>query len=420
MYPTIKRNTFYNITVNYKKAAVETRGNFSLTIANQMLLLADAKQQKIDLFVLSTCNRTEIYGFAKHPYELINLLCKYSNGTVETFSEIATIYKAKEAVNHLFRISAGLESQILGDYEIVGQLKLAFKQAKKIGTTNTFIERLFSLVLRASKEVKNHTKLSSGTTSVSYAAIQYIKKHCTDYDTKNILVYGLGKMGMHTCKNLKAYTNNNTIKIINRSEDKVEQFVENHPDFTKALYKDLTLEISKASILIVSTSADKVIITEKHIDKNKTMLILDLSMPENVDPALKNNKNITLVNVDALSKVTDETLDYRKKEIPKADQIIEKYMQEFYEWINHRKFVPAVSALKHSLETIQHDAIDFAKKKNKTLHVEDAELVTSKMIQKITTKFVQHLKENDISMNQSINVMRSVFDVDIKVYDTEN
>ena len=187
---------FYNVGLSYKKADVKVRGAFSITKENQKLLLKEAKDNGIDgIFVLSTCNRTEITGFAKHPFELISLLIKYSNGTVEDFIKVSNVHKNKDAVRHLFQIGTGLDSQILGDYEIVGQLKEAFKLAKKIGTTNAYLERLMNLVLQASKDVKNNTKLSSGTTSVAYAAVQYIVENVVDYNNKNILIYGLGEIG---------------------------------------------------------------------------------------------------------------------------------------------------------------------------------------------------------------------------------
>ena len=123
---------FYNVGLSYKKADVKVRGAFSLSKENQKLLLIEAKEKGIDgIFVLSTCNRTEITGFAKHPFELISLLVKYSNGSVEDFINVSNVYKDKDAVRHLFTIATGLDSQILGDYEIVSQLKESFKQAKK-------------------------------------------------------------------------------------------------------------------------------------------------------------------------------------------------------------------------------------------------------------------------------------------------
>ncbi len=159
---------FYNVGLSYKKADVHVRGAFSVTKENQKLLLIEAKEKGIDgIFILSTCNRTEITGFAKHPFELISLLIKYSKGSVEDFINVSNVYKNNDAINHLFNIATGLDSQILGDYEIVGQLRQSYKLAQKLGTTNAYLERVMNLVLQASKDVKNNTKLSSGTTSVS-------------------------------------------------------------------------------------------------------------------------------------------------------------------------------------------------------------------------------------------------------------
>ena len=399
----------YNIGVSYVKADAQTRGRYSLSKENQTRLLQDAKAQGFDLFVLSTCNRTEITGFAEHPYQLIKLLCQYSQGTVEEFAGISNVFKGNEAINQLFRIGTGLESQILGDYEIVGQLKLAFKQAKQVGTTNAYLERLVNLVLQASKKVKNNTELSSGTTSVSYAAVQYMIKNVSDYNRKNVLVFGLGKMGKHTCKNLAEYTQNTSVCLINRTEEKAKDFVQEHPSIRQAKIENLAEEIAKADILIVSTGADAPTVTSAHVAKDKQLLILDLSMPENVDEKVANFEHITLVNVDELSKITNETVAARQREIPQAETIIETYKVEFNEWLDHRRLVPAINALKESLMAIQKDEINFHKKKIKDFDEDQAEMLTNRFIQKITTQFVKHLKEEQTSVNESIEVMSKVF-----------
>lgn len=401
---------FYNVGLSYKKADVQVRGTFSLTKENQKLLLIEAKEKGIDgIFVLSTCNRTEITGFAKHPFELISLLVKYSNGSVEDFINVSNVYKDKDAVRHLFNIATGIDSQILGDYEIVGQLKQSFKLAKKLGTTNAYLERLMNLVLQASKDVKNNTKLSSGTTSVAYAAIQYIIDTVEDYNNKKILVYGLGEIGKNTCKNILEYTSNKNITLVNRTLEKAIGFEQIHNNVSVADFSNLTDEINAADILIVSTGAATHTVTKAHLKAGKELLIIDLSMPENVDIALKSEPGITLINVDELSKITDKTIETRKEQIPLAEKIIDKYKTEFNDWISHRKYVPAVNALKESLQAIQHDEIDFHSKKLKDFNVEHAEFVTNRMIQKITTQFVKHLKDDETSVDQSINVISKIF-----------
>ena len=406
----IQKSNLYNIGVSYKKADVQTRGNYSLSKESQTNLLKEAKELGFEgVFVLSTCNRTEITGYSDFPDPLIKLLCKYSKGSFEEFQRISTIHKNQDAVNHLFRIGTGLESQILGDYEIISQLKLAVKLAKKNQMINAALERLINLVLQASKKVKNTTQLSSGKTSVSYAAVQYIIENIPNYNSKRIVIYGLGKMGKHTCKNLAQHTNNDSVCLINRTEEKAVSFVKDYSSLRSSKVEHLTDEIAQADILIVSTGADNPTITKKHIANDKELLILDLSMPENVEKSVNEYEHVTLVNVDELSIITSKTLAIRLEEVPKAEEIIEFYKQEFDEWVNHRKLVPAINALKESLESIQKDEINFQKKKIKNFDENQAEILTNRFIQKITTRFAKQLKDGEISLNDGIEVMSKVF-----------
>ncbi|WP_299065202.1 glutamyl-tRNA reductase [uncultured Polaribacter sp.] len=401
---------FYNIGVSYKKADAEMRGKFSVSKENQAALLTAAKERGIkSIFIISTCNRTEIFGFANRPCLLIELLCDFSEGTVKEFNAICSINKDQDAISHLFRIGTGLESQILGDYEIVGQLRQSFKLAKQLRTTDAYIERLVNCVLQASKRVKNDTKLSSGTTSVSYAAVQYIIKNLPDYNSKNILVFGLGKMGKHTCKNLAEYTQNKQVSLINRTEEKTDAFVKEHASIRKSVIENLTEEVANADVIIVSTGADKPTITKEHVVNKKETLILDLSMPENVAKDVLEVEGVSLVNVDELSKITDETLAVRQQEIPFAKEIIETHKAEFNSWLNHRRFTPAIAALKESLEVIKKDEINFQKKKIINFDENQAEILTSRFIQKITTQFVKHLKDEETSVSESIEVIQKVF-----------
>ena len=405
-----KQLDFYNIGVSYKKADAKTRGKFSLSKESQVALLELAKEKSFTgVFVLSTCNRTEISGFAERPCQLIELLCEFSEGTIQEFSKISFVYKNQEAIDHLFRIGTGIESQILGDYEIVGQLRQSFKIAKKVGTTNAYSERLVNSVLQASKKVKNETKISSGTTSVSYAAVQYLINNLPDYNSKNILVFGLGKMGKHTCKNLAEYTQNKQVSLINRTEEKASEFVKEHASIRKSVIENLSEEIANSDVLIVSTGAEYPTVTLNHVAKDKKLLILDLSMPENVDKKVGELENVTIINVDELSKITDETLSIRQQEIPLVEAIIDTHKQEFNNWLNIRRFTPTIAALKESLENIKNDEINFQKKKINNFDEDQAEILTSRIIQKITTQFVKHLKADDTEVSESIQVINKVF-----------
>ena len=136
------------------------RGKFSLDDNGKSNVLAQAKAEGIEaLIVTSTCNRTEIYGFAQHPFQLIKLLCENSQGTVEDFQKVAYVYKNQEAVSHMFRVGTGLDSQILGDFEIISQIKSAFVESKNRHLANAFMERLVNAVIQASKRIKNETEI---------------------------------------------------------------------------------------------------------------------------------------------------------------------------------------------------------------------------------------------------------------------
>jgi glutamyl-tRNA reductase len=200
---------FYAIGLSYKKADATLRGLFAIDQAARTLVLQQAKNEGIEhLLLSSTCNRTEIYGFAEHPYQLIKLLCDNSKGSVQAFQEVGYIYKNKEAVHHMFRVGTGLDSQILGDFEIISQLKLGFAASKAMGMVNAYLERLVNAVIQASKKVKTETEISSGATSVSFASVQYIIKNVSDIGSKNILLFGTGKIGRNTCENLVKHSKN--------------------------------------------------------------------------------------------------------------------------------------------------------------------------------------------------------------------
>ncbi|MFY7899047.1 MAG: hypothetical protein ACOVNY_02610 [Chitinophagaceae bacterium] len=191
---------FFVAGINYKKTDASVRGSFAISTDQYALLLTESKQMGIqELMVISTCNRTEIYGKAENIHDLVQLLCSKTTGSIETFYQLAYLKKGHEAVQHLFDVGAGLDSQILGDYEIIGQIKQAFKIAKQHEAIGAYLERLVNAVIQASKNIKNNTFLSGGTVSVSFAAIQFLKDNVAEVKDKKILLLGTGKIGRNTC-----------------------------------------------------------------------------------------------------------------------------------------------------------------------------------------------------------------------------
>lgn len=410
----IKHPSFYAVGLSYKKADAEMRGKFSLDEKAKTNLLLQAKKEGIEsLFLISTCNRTEIYGFAQHPFQLIKLLCENSQGTVEDFQKVAYVYKSKEAVNHLFRVGTGLDSQILGDFEIISQIKLGFTESKKHNLGNAYIERLVNSVIQASRRVKNETEISSGATSVSFASVQYIFKNVEDIANKNILLFGTGKIGRNTCENLVKHTKHDQITLINRTKDKAEKLAKKLDLLVKD-YADLQVEIQKADVLVVATGAQNPTVDKEILNLKKPLLILDLSIPMNVNENVKEIEGVTLVHMDHLSQITDETLENRKKHIPAAEAIITEIVDEFMTWTKGRKYAPTIHALKAKLNSIKDIELNYQKKKMDNFDEEQAEIITARLIQKITNHFANHLKDENTSVDESVEWIQKVFQLENK------
>lgn len=340
---------FFIAGINYKKTDASIRGQFSVNNEQYANILNLAPQFGItECFILSTCNRTEIYGFSDNVSQLINILCTQTTGTKEMFVELCYTRKGKEAVQHLFEVGAGLESQILGDYEIIGQIKMAIKIAKQYGFVGSFTERLVNSVLQSTKVIKNQTALSGGTVSVSFAAVQYIKRNVAKVADKKILLVGVGKIGRNTCKNIVDYLGATNLTLINRSEDKAAELA-CELCLQHAHIDDLSEQIKSSDIILVATNANEPIVLRSHLEGAGKKLVIDLSIPYNVEVEAGELSNVTLVNVDDLSKLKDETLQKREAEVPKAKAIIAGHKAEFFEWNELRRNAPVIRAVKQKL-----------------------------------------------------------------------
>ncbi|NQX85365.1 MAG: glutamyl-tRNA reductase [Flavobacteriaceae bacterium] len=402
---------FYQIGLNYQKADAEIRGLFSLDDHAKRNLLQQAKAEGITgLLVISTCNRTELYGFAEHPYQLIKLLCDNTNGDVSGFEKVSTIHKNNDAISNLFKVGGGLQSQILGDFEIISQIKSSAILSKSTGMLNAFLERLVNSVIQASKRIKNETELSSGITSVSFASVQYILRNVTAIQNKNILLFGTGKIGRNTCENLVKHSKNEHITLINRTKEKAERIAGKFNLVVKD-YKQLISEVHNSDIIIVATGANQPTINKSMIPTDKPLLILDLSIPKNVSGDVETLDNVTVIHLDTLSKITDETLEMRQREIPKAQTILSEVLDEFNNWVETRKFAPTINALRQKLETFKNNEIEAVKKKvNGNFSEEQAELLGNKIIQKLTNHFAHELRKDGAS--DSLALIQKMFQLE--------
>ena len=380
--------------INYRKSDVIVRGKFSLTTEQCEQLLTEVVKKHIPgAFVLSTCNRTEIYGISSSPQELIELLCLHTQGRIKDFIEHGYTYRGLDAVEHLFKMAAGIDSQIIGDHEILSQLKIAAKFAKQHGCINNFLERVINFAIQSSKRIKTETQLSSGTVSVSYAAIEIIKEKITDLENKKILLFGTGKFGNNVAVNLSTYLPDSALYFCNRTDEKAISLAEKCKANFIA-YCDLPEAVDAADIVIVSTSAESYSVLPSFFTTEKDRLVLDLSIPQNVDPAVKNLRGIELMNVDEISAILDKTIDKRKAEIPKALQIIDETITELKDWHLMQANNPVLRKIKSQLNQIAG---------------EQPSACSKEKIQKTVSLLAVQLKKENNKGCQYINALNNYF-----------
>ena len=394
-----KIKQFYAIGVSHKTASIDLRGKFSLIDSQLHALFLDIKEREIeDLLIINTCNRTEIYAWSTSDTLLINLLCTYSEGTHEDFNQIGYSFKNNDAINHIFRVGTGLESQILGDFEVIGQIKQSFYRSKKMGVAHGKLERLINSVIHASKRIKTETQISSGATSVAFASVQYILKNVPGIAEKNILLFGTGKIGANTCENLVKHSQNDHIILINRTQEKAEKIAGKFPVQVKS-FGELSASIRESDVLIVATSSQKYTITPELVHNKKPLLILDLSLPRNVDPELNNRSNIKVIHLDELSQITDATFERRKKFIPQSEKILEIVKLDFTDWLTHRKYLPTLKAFREKI-------------KSPSLNTELVpEGDTEHMAQKLMGQIAAYLRTNPSKADETINLLQDVFEL---------
>lgn len=407
--PNILQTSYFAVlSISYEKADAETRGKFSFFEENIKEFVRRIGEQELgDAFVVSTCNRTEIYTTTQNYLFIAEEYCNLIGVPLSEFMKYANILSREDALNHLFRVAGGLESQILGDFEIIGQIKNAyyrFKREKK--NSNPYLERAINSAIQISKRIKTETGISSGAASVSYAAVHYILCHQKNISEKNILLVGVGEIGQNTVANLVKHIYQPKIKVANRSSEKAEKIAERY-NIPSIPYENLNEEIQNTDILIVATGAKTPILSQKDFPKDKEMLIIDLSIPNNVDKDASENPNITLIDVDKLSSLIQETMEQRKKEIPKAEKIIKEMMKDFFEWEKTRKMAPKIHHFKAVLKNMERNEMHNIHKKHRYVGIDDMEL-SEKMIQKITNRFAKYIIENPWKAEEVSKMMHEI------------
>lgn len=395
VHPTTKNFTL--IGINHWEAPVEIREKFSLDDKLKRLFLDGAKREGINsIFVVSTCNRTEIIANGASTRELIRLLTTYSSGNLDEFHKYGFELEGYRAIEHLFKVATGLDSQILGDLQIVKQVKEGYELSGREGMVSGEMHRLMQHVFRAHKRSRNETSLGHGAATVAYAAVKFAVQTFENLTNKNILLVGTGKIGKVTCKNL-INLGAKKLTLINRTRDRAE-FVADRFNLEVADMSRLPEQIADADLVIVATGATEPVIRPEHMQPSmenpKFKVMLDLSVPRNIDPNVATLDFVDVANMDMLGDVTDEAYKKREEEVPLVKKIIEQELSDYQLWINEQRVVPTIKALTRKFETIREDEFQFFKNKITSDDHEKIDNLTRRIVNKIAAYSIEHLRDH--------------------------
>ncbi|MBP3193433.1 glutamyl-tRNA reductase [Natronogracilivirga saccharolytica] len=403
---------FSAIGINHWKADVALRERFSLSGEQKEAFLEDARVLGLrDVIIVSTCNRTEIFARNNTPGILVELLVKHSDGSREEFDQYGFLKEGEESVRHLLRVTVGLDAQILGDLQIVKQVKEAYEYTHSLGMADAMLHRLMQFVLRTHKRSRTETDLASGAATTAYAAVQFAQKRLKSLKDKNILLVGTGKIGKITCKNLISMGARN-VTLLNRSRERAENLGDRF-QLPVAGLEEINIEMGKADLVIVATGADKPVIGPEQLTDlegtDKKVVMLDLSVPRNIDPAAEQHPNIELVNMDRLNDTTDEAYRRRERNIPKVEAIIDEEIANFRIWLSEQKVVPTIRALNDKLHDIRSREIEKFRAKLPDSSLGDVEHLTRRIVNKIMAHSIDHLKDNHEAPEEITRLVNSMF-----------
>ncbi|WP_019242788.1 MULTISPECIES: glutamyl-tRNA reductase [Bacillus] len=361
------------VGLNYKTAPVEIRERLSFNeaeLAEAMVTLQN-KKSILENVIISTCNRTEIYAVVDQihtgRYYIKEFLSQWFDLPTEEFAPFLFIYEGNRAVDHLFQVSCGLNSMILGETQILGQVRSSYTLAQNQTTIGTVFNHLFKQAVTLAKRAHSETEINTNAVSVSYAAVELAKKIFGSLDDKNVLVIGAGKMGELAIQNLYS-AGAKKVSVINRTHQKAVLLAERFSGKAKEL-RELQCALLDADIVISSTGSKEYVITKELMDvanqirKGRPIFMVDIAVPRDLDPSLSEIDSVFLYDIDDLEGIVEANLQERKVAAEAILIMIEKEIEEFNNWMNMLGVVPVISALREKALIIQAETMESISRK---------------------------------------------------------
>ena len=395
------------VSVNYRTAPVEFREKLTFQAAELERAMTTLQNQKsvLENVIVSTCNRTEIYAVVDQlhtgRYYIKKFLADWFQLEIEEVAPYLTIFEQDGAIDHLFRVTCGLDSMVVGETQILGQIKDSFLEAQQVKATGTIFNELFKQVITLAKRAHSETTIGESAMSVSYAAVELGKKIFGELTDCHVLILGAGKMGELALQNLYG-SGARKVTVMNRTLSKAEVMAEKYMGHAKSL-SELQCALLEADILISSTGASEYVITKEMMTKvekmrsGRPLFMVDIAVPRDIDPAIDELEGSFLYDIDDLQGVVEANRAERLKEAEKIQFMIEEEIVLFKTWLSTLGVVPLISALRDKALAIQSETMVSLERKIPNLS--DRE---KKVISKHTKSIINQLLKDLILVAKEI------------------
>lgn len=392
------------IGLNHRTAPLDIREQ--VTIPEDSLREANSLYNQTvrsrETMVLSTCNRIETYFFEQHgtgdEKKTLRFLCDYGKSDIPDISRYTYTFRGKEAVSHLLRVASGLDSMVVGEAQITGQLKTAHRIAREERTAGKELNRLMSYTLFTAKKVRTETSLSELSVSVSSVAVELARKIFEDLSRRNVLLIGAGKMSRLAARGFVS-DGVNGLTVVNRTLEKA-QLMSKELGGSVSSYEDLHSCLVSSDIVIVSTGAREHILTISMMEKiirerkNQPLFIIDITVPRNVDPAVNEIDNIFLYDIDSLVAVINEHMESRHEEAAQAEAIIRDHVDGFIEYTRQMSLGPLVRELRQKLEGILMEELEAQRDKMPPEEYERMKELMFRTVNRLSHPLIQEIKSS--------------------------
>ncbi|MEH7027904.1 glutamyl-tRNA reductase [Bacillus wiedmannii] len=395
------------VSVNYRTAPVEFREKLTFQAAELEQAMSTLQNQKsvLENVIVSTCNRTEIYAVVDQlhtgRYYIKKFLADWFQLEIEEVAPYLTIFEQDGAIDHLFRVTCGLDSMVVGETQILGQIKDSFLEAQQVKATGTIFNELFKQVVTLAKRAHSETTIGESAMSVSYAAVELGKKIFGELTDCHVLILGAGKMGELALQNLYG-SGARKVTVMNRTFTKAEVMAEKYMGHAKPL-SELQCALLEADILISSTGASEYVITKEMMTKvekmrsGRPLFMVDIAVPRDIDPAIDELEGSFLYDIDDLQGVVEANRAERLKEAEKIQFMIEEEIVLFKTWLSTLGVVPLIAALRDKALAIQSETMESLERKIPNLSDRER-----KVISKHTKSIINQLLKDPILVAKEI------------------